>query len=143
MLQHAREHNHHFRKEDMTVLSSESDWAKRGIKEAIYIKTLKPSINIDPGRHTLSSHFDQILAKEIVTPPSPKPHDHELETLINTIPRRQGRPKKSSVASPSTQPPQSSTQPIVTPMPMSQPNLPQRQSQRLLQRQQQQQTNAT
>ena len=116
---------------------------KRGIKEAIYIKTLKPSINIDPGRHTLSSHFDQILAKEIAKPPSPKPHDHELETLINTIPRRQGRPKKSSVASPSTQPPQSLTEPIITPMRMSQPNLPQRQSQRLLQRQQQQQTNAT
>ena len=128
----------------MTVLASESDWAKRGIKEAIYIKTLKPSINIDPGRHALSSHFDQILNKEIVIPPTPKPHDPGIEAIINTAPRRQGRPKKQpSISSSSTQPPESSTHPIATTMPMSQPNLPQRQSQRLLQRQQQQQTNAT
>ena len=53
MLQHAREHNHHIRKEDVSILASEQDWVKRGIKEAIYIKALNPSINIDPGRHSL------------------------------------------------------------------------------------------
>ena len=138
MLQHAREHNHHFREEDMTVLASENDWVKRGIKEAIFIKSLNPSINIDPGRHSLSSHFDQILAKEIVEPPSPRPHDQNIESIINTAPRRQGRPKKAPTSSSSSsQPPQSSTQ-ITAPMPLSQPSLPQRQSQRLLQRQQQQ-----
>ena len=55
MLQHAREHSHHFRKEDVTIVSSENDWVKRGIKEALFIKNLQPSINIDPGRHALSS----------------------------------------------------------------------------------------
>ena len=93
MLQHARENQHHFRKEDMTILSSENDWVKRGIREAIFIKTLKPSINIDPGRHTLSSHFDSILGSIISAPPAPATHSAD-ENLINTAPRRQGRPRK-------------------------------------------------
>ena len=121
----------------MTILASEGDWVKRGIKEAIYIKSLKPSINIDPGRHTLSSHFDQILAREISSPPSPEPHDPNIETRINTAPRRQGRPKKSPTISQAvTQPLQSSSQTITQPTPMTQPNPPQRQSQRIRQRQQ-------
>ena len=93
MLQHARDHDHHFRKEDVTILASENDWVKRGIKEAIYIRTLSPSINIDPGRHRLSSHFDPILSSVIVAPPPPPPHDATKEALINTAPRRQGRPR--------------------------------------------------
>ena len=94
MLQHAKEHKHHFRKEDLTTLSSEQDWVKRGIKEAIYIKTLNPSINIDPGRHTLSSHFDSILKNAINTPPDPAPHNAETEPMINTVPRHQRKPSK-------------------------------------------------
>ena len=43
MLQHARDNEHHFRKEDISILSRESDWVRRGIKEAIYIKALNPS----------------------------------------------------------------------------------------------------
>ena len=93
MLQHARDHGHHFRKEDVTILASENDWVKRGIKEAIYIRSLSPSINIDPGRHRLSSHFDSILNSVIVAPPPPPPHDATKEPLINTAPRRQGRPR--------------------------------------------------
>ena len=88
MLQHARENNHHFRKDDLTILASDQDWTKRGIKEAIYIKALNPSINIDPGRHSLSSHFDSTLNNLITQPHAPKPHDATNETLINTAPRR-------------------------------------------------------
>ena len=40
MLQHARENNHHFRREDATVFAYEHDWAKRGIYEALFIKAL-------------------------------------------------------------------------------------------------------
>ena len=94
MLQHARDHSHHFRKEDVTVLTSKHDWVKRGIKEALYIIALKPSINIDPGRHNLSSHFDSILESTIVAPPPPRPHNADNEVLINTMPRRQGRPRR-------------------------------------------------
>ena len=127
MLQHARENDHHFRQEDVTTLSSETDWVKRGIKEAIFIKALKPSINIDPGRHALSSHFDSILEK-IISPPPP-PHNPDIEPLLNTAPRRPGRPRQSSTTTQSSH--------SQAPSPQSQPQ-PQRQSQRLRARQQQQ-----
>ena len=45
MLQHAREHGHHFRRQDVTFLDHE-DWVRRGIKESLYIRVLAPSINI-------------------------------------------------------------------------------------------------
>ena len=77
MLQHARDHQHHFRKEDITILSSEHDWVRRGIKEAMYIRALNPSINIDPGRHTLSTHFDAILNNVISASLAPAPHNPE------------------------------------------------------------------
>ena len=131
MLQHARENHHHFRKEDITILSSEQDWVKRGIKEALFIKTLKPSINIDPGRHALSSHFDSILQPLITAPPPPPTHISS-EALINTAPRRQGRPRRQPSAADlpviTTQDEQRQTQ---------QQTLPKRQSQRLMERQQQ------
>ena len=94
MLQHARDHGHHFRKEDVSILTSEQDWVKRGVKEALFIRALNPSINIDPGRHNLSTHFDKILKSVIDKPPSPAPHNAETEPLINTAPRRQGRPRR-------------------------------------------------
>ena len=94
MLQHARDEQHHFRKEDISILSREHDWIRRGIKEAIFIKSLSPSINIDPGRHSLSSHFDTILKGQIRAPPAPIPHNAATEVMINTIPRRQGRPRR-------------------------------------------------
>ena len=101
MLQHARENNHHFRKEYITILSSEQDWVRRSIKEALFIKSLTPSINIDPGRHHLSDHFDTILSSIMKPPPSPTPHDPNIEPLINTAPRKPGRPKKQTASQPS------------------------------------------
>ena len=111
MLQHARDHNHHFRKEDLTVLRSEHDWVKQGIKESLYIKALKPS-NIDPGRYHLSSHFDSILESTIIAPP-PRPHNVNNKALINTMTRRQGRPCRESIqpAVPATQSRMSQQQP--------------------------------
>ena len=105
MLQHARENGHHFRKEDVTILDHEQDWVRRGIKEAIYIRALAPSINIDPGRHTMSSHFDKIIKSNTKAPPSPAPHDPQQESIINTAPRRQGRPRKQMATTTTSQPP--------------------------------------
>ena len=96
MLQHARTHQHHFRKEDVTILSSEQNWVKRGIKVALFIKALKTTINIDPGRHALSSHFDVIIGAAIFTTPAPVSHNSETESLINTAPHPQGRLKKAA-----------------------------------------------
>ena len=87
--------DNYFRKEDVTVLARESDWVKRGIKEAIYIKALNPSINIDPGRHALLTHFDCILKSSISAPPAPATHNDATEARINTAPRRQGRPRNA------------------------------------------------
>ena len=106
MLQHARDKGHHFRKEDVTILSKEQDWVRWGILEAIHIKALSPSINIDPGRHALSSHFDAIIADNIKPPPAPAPHNPENEHLINTAPRRQGRPKQPAPLNQQTVPKQ-------------------------------------
>ena len=105
MLQHARQTNHHFRKTDVSVLDREHDWVKRGIKEALYIKALSPSVNIDPGRHSLSSHYDTILESVITPPPPPEPHNATQETLVNTAPRRQGRPRRQpAIVPPQPQP---------------------------------------
>ena len=100
MLQHARENGHHFRREDVSILCSEQDWTRRGIKEALFIKTLSPSINIDPGRHHLTDHFDTILSSLIKPPPPPPTHDPDTESLINTAPRRPGRPRKQPLSQP-------------------------------------------
>ena len=106
MLQHAKDEGHHFRRDDVTILDHEENWIRRGIKEAIFIKTLNPTINLDPGRHTLSTHFDSIINNSIKTPPAPAPHNPEQEEKISTIPRRQGRPKKmpTTTNNPNTQP---------------------------------------
>ena len=126
--------------------------------EAIHIHTLKPSINIDLGRHQLSSHFDKILKSVITQPPAPAPHDPSNETLINTAPRRQGRPRKEPTqqghishqhqghTSQQQQQTQQQLESQQQPSPTTRPKAftttvsqPQRQSQRLLTRQQQQQ----
>ena len=127
MLQHARDNQHHFRKDDVTILASDQNWVKRGIKEAIYIQTLTPSINIDPGRHKLSSHFDSILSDIISAPPAPPTHDAAVENLINTAPRRQGRPRKDATTPKTTV----SSQPEQQPQPnmQQQTQLPQQHSQ--------------
>ena len=140
MLQHARQHHHHFRKEDVTILSSEHDWVKRGIREALFIQALNPSINIDPGRHALSTHFTKTLKEVIIKPPSPAPHNPETESLVNTAPRRQGRPRKAATPSSSQPAPQQQQQQQPQQPQLSQP-LPQRplrQSQRIRSQQQQQ-----
>ena len=135
-MQHAREENHHFRREDVSILATEQDWVKRGILEAIYIKSLNPSINIDPGRHSLSSHFDKILSDIIEAPPPPPPHDPQTETLIDTNPRRPGRPRRIQSESATLSQP---TPAQVTTTPPARPaSQPTRQSQRLRDRQQQQ-----
>ena len=110
-------------------MAHENDWVKRGIYEAAFIKTLEPSINIDPGRHQLSSHFDSILKSVISAPLAPPPHNPETENLINTAPRRTGRPRRDqnndiAIAAQSQPPPENRESANLRPQ-------PQRQSQRI------------
>ena len=84
------------------------------VKEAIFIKALTPTINLDPGRHTLSTHFDSIINNSIKKPPAPTPHNPQLEEKIRTIPRGQGRPKKAPSTAATAEPNQRSQPTIET-----------------------------
>ena len=76
-------------------MDHEQNLVRRGNKEAIYIRALSPSINIDSGRHTLSNHFDKVIKDMVVKPSAPAVHNAETLEAINTAPRRQGRPRQA------------------------------------------------
>ena len=48
-----------------TVLCTEENWFKRGVKEAIAIKLIKPSLNKDQGRYHLSSMYDSFIRSSV------------------------------------------------------------------------------
>ena len=73
MLKQARTHNHHFRKKDITILANEQEWVKKGIKEALYIRALSPSISTQASTlspHTLTTSSNLHLALLLL----PLPH---------------------------------------------------------------------
>ena len=43
------------------VVMNESNWYKRGIKEAIAIKKLNPTLNLDEGRYHLSPIYNNLI----------------------------------------------------------------------------------
>ena len=46
----------------MEVLDREASWFERGVKEAIHIRTRRPTLNKDGGRHNLPHIWDPVLA---------------------------------------------------------------------------------
>ena len=44
-----------------SVLCTEENWFKRGVKEAIAIKKTKPTLNKDQGRYHLSAIYDDFI----------------------------------------------------------------------------------
>ena len=48
-----------------SVLCTEQNWFKRGVKEAIAIKKLNPSLNKDQGRYHLSSLYDEFIRTSV------------------------------------------------------------------------------
>ena len=97
VMTHARDNNHHFRRDDFSVLSSgDQNWHERGVRESIYIRALQPPINRDQGRHLLPPNFDSLLQQRIKRPPPPSVHDAAVEPLLSTAPRRQGRPPRQT-----------------------------------------------
>ena len=46
---------------ESSLLCTEENWHRRGIKEAIAIRKLKPTLNLDDGRYHLSSMYNQII----------------------------------------------------------------------------------
>ena len=60
-------------KEDLEykVLCTEEKWFRRGVKEAIYIRKLKPTLNADEGRYQLTHMFDKLIrSSAAITNPS-------------------------------------------------------------------------
>lgn len=47
------------------IIYTEDNWYKRGIKEAIAIRKLKPTLNLDGGRHNLSAIYDDVISTKI------------------------------------------------------------------------------
>ena len=47
------------------VLTTEPRWFERGVKEAIYIRALNPSLNRDGGRYNLPPVWDNIIKKKV------------------------------------------------------------------------------
>ena len=92
IIQHAADAQHHFRKSDITILSRESGWYERGIKESIYIRALSPSLNRNEGRHDLPHCYDSLIRAAIKTPEPPQPHQPN-EPRLSTSKRAPGRPR--------------------------------------------------
>ena len=44
-----------------SVLYTEENWYKRGVKEAVAIRKIRPTLNKDLGRHHLSSIYDKFI----------------------------------------------------------------------------------
>ena len=49
-----------------TILCTEDNWFKRGVKEAIAIKKIRPTLNKDEGRYHLSPIYDQFIRSSVV-----------------------------------------------------------------------------
>ena len=60
---HIMEHGHNKTDMELSILGYESNWMKRGIKEAINIRRYKQSLNEDQGRYKLSQIWTDVIAK--------------------------------------------------------------------------------
>ena len=59
-------HPHHFMElENTEILTTEYKWFERGVKEAIYIRALNPSLNREEGRDNLPLVLDNIIKKRV------------------------------------------------------------------------------
>ena len=95
VMQHAHDQQHHFRKEDFNILSREPNYHARGIREAIFIRGLSPSINREDARHTLPHNYDSIIRNSVKKPIRPETHKPS-EPRLHTAPRGPGRPRSQS-----------------------------------------------
>ena len=92
IMQHAADNQHHFRTEDIKILSKEERYFERGVRESVAIRAIAPSLNRNEGRHQLSHRYDTIVRNTIKKPEPPEPHDPS-EPLLNTARRPPGRPR--------------------------------------------------
>ena len=48
-----------------SVLCPEENWYERGVKEAVAIRKIKPTLNKDQGRHKLSPIYDNLIRTSV------------------------------------------------------------------------------
>ena len=48
------------------ILCTEENWYARGVKEAIAIRKIKPTLNADAGRFHLSPIYDKLIQSSLV-----------------------------------------------------------------------------
>ena len=64
--------SHHSKTDyEFSILCTDDNWFNRGVKEAIAIRKLKPTLNQDDGRHHLSRMYDSLI-KSSVTMRTPR-----------------------------------------------------------------------
>ena len=51
--------------ENVRILTVENHWFERGIKEATYIRSVKPTLNKDKGRYKLPNVWDNLIHREL------------------------------------------------------------------------------
>ena len=51
---------------EFQVLCKDDDWFQRGVKEAVAIRKLKPTLNQDGGRFPLSPMYDKFIRTSLV-----------------------------------------------------------------------------
>ena len=52
---------HNFDAKETKILDSDPKWFQRGVKEAIYIASVKPDLNQDSGRHHLPKTYKNLI----------------------------------------------------------------------------------
>ena len=52
---------HEINLDEVKILDRESSWYEQGVKEAVYIRALRPSLNRDGGRFQLPHIWDPLL----------------------------------------------------------------------------------
>ena len=48
-----------------SIICTEDNWFKRGVKEAIAIRKIRPTLNLDDGRYHLSAMYDKFIGDHV------------------------------------------------------------------------------
>ena len=62
---HIESPDHRVDFKDTKVLDRDQSWWERGIREAIYIRTLKPTLNRNEGRYTLPTVWNRVISSHV------------------------------------------------------------------------------
>ncbi|KAI8493622.1 hypothetical protein Bbelb_285430 [Branchiostoma belcheri] len=67
------------------ILDSEPDFFARGVKEAVYIRANRPTLNRDGGRHRLSDTYDPLLQARVSDVTSQTQNGDQLSMIVGNL----------------------------------------------------------